>query len=70
MGFEFDKGHLVQNEYVRKAYDAGYLAYEWRGRYCLFSVGSNEDIHEFDTPEELNRMMKLLVGDLNGDNKV
>ena len=63
MAFEFIDGDLVQNDYVRKAYEAGYLAIEWQGKYCLYDVATGEELHEFDTPEELNRMMKLLVKD-------
>lgn len=60
MPFEFDDGWIVQNDYLIKAHEAGYSATMWQGKYLLFKV---DDLTEyvFDTPEELNRMMKLLV---------
>ena len=61
MGFKFDDGWLVQDDYVLKAFDAGYSATMWEGKYLLFNVHTPMQEYVFDTLEELNRMMKLLV---------
>lgn len=63
MPFEFEDGWIVQNDYVRKAFDAGYAATMWEGKYLLFNVRDPDGVYEYDTLEELNRMMKLLVED-------
>lgn len=65
MPFEFEDGWIVQNDYVRKAYEAGYAAIMWQGKYLLFKVDEVDSpdctVYEYDTLEELNRMAKLLV---------
>jgi len=65
MGIEFDGKWVMHTSYYDKVMAAGYTATEWQGKYVLYGMkdGVYKEIHEFDTPEELNRMLKLLVED-------
>lgn len=63
MPFEFDGEWLVQNEYVRSAFESGYMAVKWQGKYLLVNVHEPDVEYEYDTLEELNRMAKLIVED-------
>ncbi len=63
MGIRFEGNWLVQDEYARKVFKAGYGVVRWNDKYVLHNFGRNGEDHDFDTVEELNRMLKLLVED-------
>ncbi len=63
MGVEFDGDWLIQDAYVRKLYAHGYGVVRWGGKYCLHNFEDGREVGSYDTVEELNRMLKLLVED-------
>jgi hypothetical protein len=63
MGVRFDGEWLVQDEYVRKLAKAGYGIVRWGGKYVLHNFEKGGEAYNYDTVEELNRMLKLLVED-------
>jgi hypothetical protein len=61
MGVQFDGEWLVQDEYVRKLAEAGYGIVRWNNKYVLHNFAKGGEAYDYDTLDELNRMLKLLV---------
>ena len=65
---KLNNGWVEDNSTLRKLTKMGYHVGGWvdKGvpRYALYRADSGYSmVHEFDTPEELNRMVKLLLED-------